>query len=401
MIDASRATRVLHVTPYLEPAWAYGPVAHNVMNLARAQVQTGDRASVLTTDALAPHERLPAGEAVVDGVRVVRVRNLSGAARTWLGLSTPPAMGRHLRTLLAERAFDVVHLHELRTVENLVVAAVLSTDVPIVLSPHGGPDTRNDGTWFATLWDATVGDRVLSRVRQFVADTAPEADRIRAWCARRGLHVRPVSVVMEGMDLAAFTVPGDACAARGRFGLHDGPVVLFVGHIRDRRTIQLLIDAFAAALLDHPRAQLLVVGPDHGALTHAQRAVADRDLAAVVRFAGHLGGADLRAAFAAADLLALPVFEPGAAPPLEALQALASGVPVVLRASCNLPVAQRGAGLEVAPDAGAWARAVSSALAAGEERQSAMRDQARALAQEYTWPATAAALKRVYDAARS
>ena len=112
------ALSVLHVTPYLEPAWAYGSVAYEVAALARAQVALGYRVSVITTDALAPHERLPSGEVHVDGIRVVRVRNVSGATQTWLRLSTPLGIARSARALFAEQQIAIVHLHELRTVEN-------------------------------------------------------------------------------------------------------------------------------------------------------------------------------------------------------------------------------------------------------------------------------------------
>ena len=64
---------ILHVTPYYAPAWAYGPVPARVAQLAQAQASAGHQVTVLTTDAMAPHERLPPGESTLDGVRVIRV----------------------------------------------------------------------------------------------------------------------------------------------------------------------------------------------------------------------------------------------------------------------------------------------------------------------------------------
>src|SRR5215211_5511800 len=131
------ALSVLHVTPYLEPAWAYGSVAHEVAALARAQVALGHRVSVLTTDALAPHERLPSGEVHVDGIRVIRVRNASSATQTWLRLSTPVGIRRSARALFAGQPIAVVHLHEVRTVENVRVAGFAPPDASLIVSPHG------------------------------------------------------------------------------------------------------------------------------------------------------------------------------------------------------------------------------------------------------------------------
>ena len=57
--------------------------------------------TVLTTDAMAPHERLEPGETVEDGVRIVRVASVTGALRSWLNLSTPIGFGRRAARLLA------------------------------------------------------------------------------------------------------------------------------------------------------------------------------------------------------------------------------------------------------------------------------------------------------------
>ena len=128
---------VLHVTPYFTPAWAYGGVAADVSELARAQVALGHRVTVLTTDALAPHERLPTADTFIDAVRVVRVRNLSGAIRTWLHLSTPVGMRGRARTIVAEHALDIVHLHECAPWKMCAWLACVPHTVPVIVSPHG------------------------------------------------------------------------------------------------------------------------------------------------------------------------------------------------------------------------------------------------------------------------
>src|SRR3954447_271243 len=184
------ALSVLHVTPYLEPAWAYGSVAHEVAALARAQVALGYRVSVLTTDALAPHERLPAGDVHADGVRVVRVRNVSSATQTWLRLSTPMGIARSARALFAEQQSGIVHLHEVRTVENVRVASVAPPGVSLVVSPHGTIESAADRTWTHRAWDRIVGDRLLARVQQLVAGSDAEARNIRALYEHRGLALR-------------------------------------------------------------------------------------------------------------------------------------------------------------------------------------------------------------------
>ena len=165
--------RILHVTPALDPAWAYGPAAQRVARLASAQAALGHDVTVLTTDALAPHERLTAGSTLLGGVRVVRVRNLSSVARTWLDLSTPFGMTSRLRALCRATPPDVVHLHHLRSVENLIAARTVLKAVPFVLSPH---DTlpRPGREALVRLWDLVTRDRVMSRVDAVVDASASD-----------------------------------------------------------------------------------------------------------------------------------------------------------------------------------------------------------------------------------
>ncbi len=109
---------ILHVTPYYAPAYAFGGVTRAVEGMARALVRHGHTVTVLTTDALTPTERCtdPADE-MRDGVRVLRARNLF--KRGTLNLSTPIG----LRGLLRDLTPDVIHCHEFRTVENLLLPA--------------------------------------------------------------------------------------------------------------------------------------------------------------------------------------------------------------------------------------------------------------------------------------
>lgn len=195
---------VLHVTPYFAPAWACGHVPRAVTALARAQLAAGHEVVVLTTDATAPHERLPSGEAPVEGVRVFRVRNVSGVARMWLNVSTPVGMRYRARALFQSEQFDIVHFHELRTVENLVVAAEAPSAVPLVLSPHGTLNGRLGLSWARRAWDASVGDRLLGRVSQLVACSDAEAVEITALYGARGvaLHRDAVAVVRSDLEMS-------------------------------------------------------------------------------------------------------------------------------------------------------------------------------------------------------
>jgi glycosyltransferase involved in cell wall biosynthesis len=391
---------LLHVTPYFAPAWAYGGVPRAVTGLARAQAAAGHLVRVITTDALAPSSRLPAGEFVIDGVRVTRVPNLSNALRARFNLSTPRGFRVAVRRLLAADAVDIVHAHELRTVENqLVVRLVGGAGLPFVVSPHGTLPYETGRGAVKRVWDRLLGRRVLRTIDCVVALTAVEARAARALWARAGVPLADaqVSVVPNGVDVDAFGDPVEGGRFRERWRLGRGPVVLFLGRLAERKGLPLLVEAFAAAAQELPAARLVVAGPDGGMRAALERQAAGPPLDAQVVFTGFLDGADVRAALAAADLFALPATGEGFS--MAALEAMASGRPPVLSPDCHFSeVADEGCGLVVPLHPDAWRDALVTLLT-DPDRRASMGRRARELVRErYSWVRISAQLERVYHA---
>src|SRR5579859_1648030 len=161
---------ILHVTPYYAPAFAYGGVVSAVTGLATAQVERGHHVTVLTTDALTRSQRNPVLRETIAGVDVIRCRNVSSILRARLNLSFP----RGFRTAFAElaRHADVVHVHELRTVENVLINHAR----PIVFSAHGTLSYETGRSTFKRAWDAVFGRSILRKIDHVAALTSHEAD---------------------------------------------------------------------------------------------------------------------------------------------------------------------------------------------------------------------------------
>ncbi len=199
---------VLHVTPCLAPAWACGVAADRVARLAQAQAAAGDRVLVLTTDASAPHERLPAGSQVLRGVRIVRVRTLNSSSRWSIGFTLPRGIRRAVREIVRE-GIDVVHLHELRTIENLRVVPLVGNQ-PIVLSLHDSARPPRSAGLLPRTWDRRIGRRVLRRVRCVIADGTADADAAaNAWRAGRLDLAQERIAILPPPHAAANAAPGE------------------------------------------------------------------------------------------------------------------------------------------------------------------------------------------------
>lgn len=396
---AATAMILLHVTPYFAPAWAFGGVCRAVTDLARAQAAAGHTVIAITTDAHTRGSRVPVGADVVDGVRVIRVPNRSIVARARFNLSTPVGFRTIVRRVLATHAVSLVHCHELRTVENLHLAALAGDTVPpLVLSPHGTLPYATGRGRAKRLWDRVVGGRVMRRFEQVVALTTAEAADVRTlWATREvPLGADRVAVVPNGVDgdLAA-RLPSGA-SARARWDLGDGPVVLFLGRLAARKGVPLLVAAFASLARERASARLLIAGPDEGARAAIVAEIRRRGLGGQVVLTGLLDGDDRLAALAAADVFALPAVGEGFS--LAVLEAMACGLPVVLSHESHFPeVALAGAGLTVAGTVPAWTAALSE-LTIDPRRRAEMGQRGRALVRdEYSWPYISTRMDAVYD----
>jgi glycosyltransferase involved in cell wall biosynthesis len=401
---------ILHVTPYYSPAYSFGGVVRAVEGLAQAQVARGLHITVLTTDALTPTQRYRGAlESDEGGVRVVRVPNVLYTLRR-LNLSTPVGMRRAAARLIQD--VEVVHLHELRTLEALLVAPEAARrGIPIVLSPHGTLTTATGRGALKRLWDAMLSPRVLRQLTAVVGlndDETREAELfIQPTNDRRGAmhcapttHPQPFSTsdppgrphntyrrlvfatIPNGIDVEGFAHLDGGAAFRAAWGLGDAPVVLFLGRLHARKGVDVLARAFAQMTGE---ARLVIAGPDEGMLP-TLRALAAADPRIVLT--GFLDGEARLGALAAADVFALPATGEGLS--MAALEAMATGVPLLLAPGCYLPEAETaGAGVIVAPEVAPLAQALRALLgdAALRERMSAA---ARALARDrFSWGSVA------------
>jgi glycosyltransferase involved in cell wall biosynthesis len=381
---------ILHLTPYYAPAYPFGGVTRACEGMTRALVERGHRVTVLTTDALSQTTRYdgPADE-IRDGVRVIRARNASVWLRGRANLSTPFAMRDLATRLLAD--VDVVHCHEFRTLENLLVTPIATKmGVPMVLSPHG---TLTPGTGRSTLksaWDRLLSPSVARRFDTVIGLTDHERDEAAQLWRTFGADSR-FTFVPNGVDPSEFTSLPDPSAFRQQWELHDGPTVLFMGRLHPRKGAALLAHVFTTINL--PDANLVIAGTDEGDRP-ALEVIAATDPRIVLT--GYLDGEARLAALATADLFALPAVGEGL--PMTALEAMAAGVPALLSPECHLPqVAEAGAGRIADVDEGAISKALRDLLS-DEALRSEMSTNARQLvADHFTWGAVAERLEHIYS----
>lgn len=383
--------RILHLSPYYRPAYAFGGVVRAVEGLAGALAKRGHQVTVLTTDALDQKRRYGgAADEWIDGVRVLRRPNAAPWLRGRLNLSTPRGLKKTAAAVLPD--VDVLHVHEFRTVENLLASPTAqSLNKPIVLSPHGTLALGAGRSRLKAGWDRLFSRRMARRVDHVIALTEIELDDAKTFWQALGQPQLPTfSVIPNGIHLRHFADLPDDADFRRRYDLGEMPTVLFMGRLQRRKGLDVLIQAFQQANVEHSR--LLIAGPDEGMMKAIQALAAGDERIAV---AGYLSGEERRRALAAGDVFALPAVGEGLS--MAALEAMAAEMPVILSPGCNMnEVEAAGAGYVAAASADAFAVKLRLLLADSDRRARMGKAARQLIAQKYTWDTIAIQLESVY-----
>ena len=152
------------------------------------------------------------------------------------------------------------------------------------------------------------------------------------------LGVDDVSIIPVPVDMERFREPleSEKASARQLLGLPDGSIVLFVGHLQERKGVDLLIQAFRLVLDVVPTAQLVLVGgaveaADHEYVRMLKQSVIDSGIGEAVHFSGAQD--DVAPFMFSADIFCLASHREGM--PNVLLEAMACGLPCVAPASAG------------------------------------------------------------------
>ncbi|MEU0393342.1 D-inositol-3-phosphate glycosyltransferase [Streptomyces sp. NPDC006208] len=240
----------------------------------------------------------------------------------------------HVGWLAAER-WGVPLVHAMHTMAKVKNAALADGDSP-------EPASR------------VIGEtQIVGAADRLIANTAEEADELARFY---DADPAKVAVVHPGVNLDVFRpgpggVPGDAAgraAARARLGLpQDAFIPLFAGRIQPLKAPDILLRAVALLLERDPSLRSRIVvpvvgGPSGSGLAKPeglQKLAARLGIADVVHFQRPVGQQRLADWFRAASTLVMPSYSESFG--LVAIEAQATGTPVVAAAVGGLPVAVR------------------------------------------------------------
>jgi glycosyltransferase involved in cell wall biosynthesis len=384
--DGVEAIRVLLVTSAYPPFLQFGGQPQTAASLARELARMGHRVNVLTANHKLGRPGLR-GER--DGVGAHYLKSI---ARYRSAGTLNPAVFSAARRLV--RGADVVHLFGMYDLLGPAAAgAARRIGAPYLLEPLGMFRPIVRCVRKKRLYHRLIGRRLAAGAAGLVATSELEREEL----LREGVPPGRIFVRPNGVDLSAFLDPPARGGLRDRQGIpRDAPLILFLSRLAPIKRPELVVEALA--MQADPSTRAVFIGPDEdGTRALLERRAAGRGVSDRVVLTGPMYGRDKLEALVDADVLVLPSESENFGNVV--LEALASGLPVVVSNRCGLAsVIDRRVGYVVPPDVPRVAEAVGRVLGDRGIRGRAAKE-GPAIAARYSWESVAARMEEIYRSA--
>lgn len=297
--------KILQVTEFFTPGT--GGSTQVVYQLSRHLAQHGHQVTVCTSN-------FGRNKAQFSDILFPVIR-FSSLPTRWKFYVTPGLI-LWIRNHLNE--FDIIHLHNVRTFQNAVVAAqARRLGIPYVLSAHGSLPYLIGHHTAKRVTDALFSKRLIHEASRLIAVSDVEVKHY----LDNGIPRKKVAVIHNGLDLEEFKCLPPRRTFRSKYNISDQEkMILFLGRLHVRKGINHLIEAIVKLMDLGINLVLIIIGPDDGELHPLQEMVNQLGLNEHVIFSGPLFGFDKLAAYTDADVLVSPgVHEIFGLVPFEAL----------------------------------------------------------------------------------
>lgn len=324
--------KIVIVTPYYAPAWAYGGPPKLLHEFAQALKQRGHNVKIISCDVL-DHRRSKPYYDLIEGISVYRLKTLSNTLAWKQKIFLPLGATRYLTKTL--KNVDFVFCSDLRHLLNISVYKVCKKfNIPYSIAAYGEISITHD--WksiFKKIYDVLYGYRIAKKARFLLAQTKHEMEAYKKYVGSQ----KSITLFPLALDMSPFKKLPPKNSFRQKFNLssHD-KVVLFVGRFNAYKGIDLLLKSVTALRKKLPRLKLVLVGRDDGYLSEINKTIKILNLENMVIITSPLFNDDVIAAYSDADVFVItpPHSEETS---LASLAALACGCPVIVNENCQIP----------------------------------------------------------------
>jgi glycosyltransferase involved in cell wall biosynthesis len=314
--------KILQVTNFFKPSWESGGPARVVYEISKQLVQRGHEVTVYTTDGFKSRVNCEKNKPVdVDGIKTYYFRNLSLSTAS-INLPIPYHMPAVVRKEISR--FDIIHIHEYRTITGSIVwHYAKKCNIPVLLQAHGSLVSTDGKVLFKKSYDTFYGSNLLKSIKKCIALNETEKQQY----IQMGVCKENIEIIPNGINLLEYETLPERGIFRKKYGIKDDEkIVLYVGRIHKSKGIDLLINSFSNVVDNLGSSKLILVGPDDGYKKELEHLVKSLNIDSDVLFTGFVSPEERIQAFVDADVFVTPNFSGF---PITFVEACACGLPII------------------------------------------------------------------------
>ncbi len=255
--------KILHIIPHYFPSNHFGGSPVSARSMVLALLKRGHNVDMLTTDVYSGKERNKVLiEQVSPKYKIIRCRNISN----WLAYNYKFHIAPGIFSFLWKHAseYDVIHLHEYRTIPNLLAALLKwRTKAKFVLHAHGVYSNFGGRELFKDMFDVCFQKIINSSLDQVIAISKKELGVLQ-----KGFPLSKLQLLYHGLD-----TPLRSNKKFPQFLNLPSKFVLFVGRLHKVKRVDFLIKAYAESKLWKKDISLVIAGNDDGELSKLMKLV--------------------------------------------------------------------------------------------------------------------------------
>ena len=324
--------KILQVIPYFVPAYSYGGPVKVCFDISKELVKRGHNATVVTTDALDNKNRVIKLREKIDGVEIVRFRNVSNwLAKNYNGY-LPIGFFFWIKKNIGN--YDAVHCHDFFTLQNIITTYFCKKyNVPFVIQPHGTLSPVRQEARFKTLKKlfTKLFTGVSYNARNVIALTENEKNEILLINKHLGDKIK---VIPNGLRLEEFQNIDKIDLSEKYVLPKENKIIGYIGRIQYIKGIDLSLEILAR-LKNKLNFTYLIIGPDEGEKNKLKKKIVELGLQDNVVFAGILDGKEKLKVINSCDLFLFTSRNEGL--PMTILEVASLGIPQLLSENCNVP----------------------------------------------------------------
>ena len=328
--------RVAKVVPYFFPAMSFGGPAKVVYEFSKELAQKHE-VTVLTSDAftvsrrIAPTEKLPETK----NFKVHYFRNVVNSAAYTQRLFTHFSLVPFV--LKNKDSFDIYHFHDVFVLPHIVLGIILKIlHKRYIISPHGilDPVRLQKKSLVKSLLLPLVFF-MFSGAEKLVATSQKEADDLQS------LGFKNVVTVYNGIGTSSVKTNNRFKKMANK----EKVTLLFIGKLHPQKGLYPFLQALYKAKAS--TFQLLIAGIDDGDESRLTEFVQQNTMKNVT-FLGYVNEADKQSLYEISDCFIHPSDSEGFS--ISILEALQSGIPVLITEACNFDDVKKYNAGTVLPD---------------------------------------------------